>query len=603
MRDLLCGELRRQGARSRESEGSGLSKQRPSTKPGLRIDSATVQHPVDGRGPTSGESISGGRALVESLMAAGVTNAFCVPGESFMGVLQAMHAEPTIRVVTARHEAGAAFMAVAYGRLTGRPAVCMGTRMVGAANLSIGIHTAYQDSVPLMAILGQSPTEFRHREAFQEVELDSVFAPLTKWAPEIPAPERLGEIAHKAARIAVSGRPGPVALVLREEMSQAAVRRAPVRDIVRPAPGPDPGDVAGALQALRSARRPILLLGGGVTAAGANALAVRFAEAEQVPVVTAWRRPDAFPNDHPLYLGWSGLRSPTNVLARIREADTVMAIGTRLSEFTTYRYAIPTPGSRFIHADLSAEVLGGHLGAHIACQSDARHFLDAMVAASEQHPLDGATLDRRRRLNAEDRADWERQTTPTRGRARSGYVDQQAVTGHLRRMLPEGAITVTDGGNFAGWPARFLRWNEPGTFLGPTSGAMGYAVPAAIGAKLARPDRPVVAFVGDGGFMMTGMELETAVRERTPFVALVYDNQQFGTIKMHQVHDYPSESVGTTLGPVDVAGLARSLGAVGIAVRDDAEFPAAFTEALAAERPAVLHLRVDPEQLYVGDEP
>jgi acetolactate synthase-1/2/3 large subunit len=547
--------------------------------------------------------ISGGRAIVDSLIAAGVTNAFCVPGESFMGVLEAMHAEPRIRVVTARHEAGAAFMAVAHARVTGRPAVCMGTRMVGAANLSIGIHTAYQDSVPMIAILGQSPTAFRHREAFQEVELDSVFAPLTKWSPEIPSAERLGELTHKAARVAMSGRPGPVALVLREELSQTVVPRMPVRHVARPAPAPDPAVVEQALDVLRDARRPILVLGGGVTAAGANELAVRFAEAEQIPVVTAWRRPDTYPNDHPLYLGWAGLRSPTNVLERILDADAVMAVGTRLSEFTTYRYQIPAPGSRFIHADISAEALGAHLGADIACQTDALHFFRALVDASSRQAADAAMLAARRRRNANDRAAWEAQTTPSRGGARPGYVDQQAVAAHLRRLLPAGAVTVTDGGNFAGWPARFLRWNEPRSFLGPTSGAMGYAIPAAIGAKLARPERPVVAFVGDGGFMMTGLEVETAVREQAPFVALVYDNQQLGTIKMHQIHDYPAQPVGTTLGPVDFAALAGSLGALGIGVRDDTEFPAAFEEAVASGRPAILHLRVDPEQLYVGDEP
>jgi acetolactate synthase-1/2/3 large subunit len=569
----------------------------------LRTDRHDGRASGDGHFVDDAPTISGGRAVVEALLAAGVTHAFCVPGESFMGVLDAMHAEPAMRVVTARHEAGAAFMAVGYARLTGRPAVCMGTRMVGAANLSIGIHTAYQDSVPLVAILGQTPTEFRHREAFQEVELDSVFAPLTKWALEVPSADRVGELTLKAARVAIAGRPGPVALVLREELTQALVRRRPMRVVTRSTPGPDAELVERSLSLLRDARRPILLIGGGVIAADATELCVRFAETEQIPVVTAWRRPDAFPNDHPLYLGWSGLRSPATVLDRIRNADVVMAVGTRLSEFTSYRYQIPAPDSRFIHADICAEVLGAHVGADVACQTDARHFLQALLDRVTGQPIDEATLAERSERNRDDRAAWEAQTTPTRGRARTGFVDQQAVTAHLRELLPTNTVTVTDGGNFAGWPARFLRWNEPRSFLGPTSGAMGYAIPASIGAKLARPDRPVVTFVGDGGYMMTGMELETAVREATPFVALVYDNQQYGTIKMHQVHDYPAQLVGTTLGPIDFAALARSLGGVGISVRDDSEFPAAFREALANGRPTVLHLRVDPEQLYVGDEP
>ena len=561
------------------------------------------QHPDDAATLDGSEMISGGRAVVDALLSAGVTHAFCVPGETFMGVLEAMHAEPAMRVVTARHEAGAAFMAVGYARSTGRLAVCMGTRMVGAGNLSIGIHTAYQDSVPLVAILGQTPTDYRHREAFQEVELDTVFAPLTKLAMEVPSADRVGELAFRAARVAVSGRPGPVALVLREELTQVPVPARSFRPVTRPAPAPDPDLVERALDMLRDARRPIIVVGGGVSAAGAQDLCVRVAEAEQVPVVTAWRRPDSFPNDHPLYLGWAGLRSPTNVLNRILDADVVMAIGTRLSQFTSYRYRVPPSGSRFIHVDISAEILGAHVGADIACQSDAMHFLRALLDSARRRPLDAGIVEERAQRNRVDRAAWEAQTTPTHGVARPGYVDQQAVAAHLRRTLPAGSVTVTDGGNFAGWPARYLRWNEPQSFLGPTSGAMGYAIPASIGAKLAWPDRQIIAFVGDGGFMMTGMELETAVREATPFVALVYDNEQFGTIKMHQVHDYPSQLVGTSLGPIDFAALARSLGGIGITVRDDAEFPSAFDEAMASGQPAVLHLRVDPEQLYVGDEP
>jgi acetolactate synthase-1/2/3 large subunit len=352
----------------------------------------------------------------------------------------------------------------------------------------------------------------------------------------------------------------------------------------------------------RSAERPILLVGGGIVAAGATGELERFAETEQIPVVTAWRRPDSFPNDNPLYLGWSGLRSPSNVLARLQAADLIVAVGTRLSEFTTYRYRIPAPGTRLIHVDVSPETLGGHRVPDLACQADALLFLQAINAASAVEPPPADSVARRRDRNSADRSDWEQQTNPTRGLARASYVDQQAVAAHLRRELTPDTITVTDGGNFAGWPARFLRWNSPGSFLGPTSGAMGYGLPAAMGAKLARPRSPVVAFIGDGGFLMTGTELETAVREDIPVVAIVYDNGQYGTIKMHQLHDYPETTVGTNLGRVDFAMFARSLGAEGITVRDDSEFPTAFREALAAERPAVLHLHVDPEQLYVGDD-
>jgi acetolactate synthase-1/2/3 large subunit len=557
----------------------------------------------DGPSPDHTRRVSGGDAAVASLLAAGVDHSFCVPGESFLGLLEAMHREPRIRPISTRHEEGAAFMAVGYARLTGRPAVAMGTRMVGGANLAIGVHTAYQDSVPMVAVVGQTPTAFRFREAFQEVELEAVFTPLAKVAIEVPSADRLGELTARAARIAVSGRPGPVVLILREELTQAMVDVGdPIPPIERARPAADPQAVEAILAMSREAERPIMLVGGGILAAGASDALVRFSHAEHLPVVTAWRRPDAFPNDDALYLGWAGLRSPTNVLERLASADLIIAIGTRLGEFTTYRYRIPAPGTRFVHVDLQAEALGAHRIAEIVCQADARLFLEAIGDAAAARPLPASIASRRGERNAIDRATWEGQTTPTRGIARSGFVDQQAVVAHLRERMPPDAITVTDGGNFAGWPARFLRWNRPGSFLGPTSGAMGYGIPAAIGAKLARPSAPVITFVGDGGFLMTGVELETAVRENIPIVSLVYDNGQYGTIRMHQRHDYPDTPLGTSLGAVDFATFATSLGALGIAVRDDAEFPAAFAEALASGRPSVLHLKVDPEQLSVGDE-
>jgi acetolactate synthase-1/2/3 large subunit len=550
-----------------------------------------------------GRTTTGGDAVLASLLASGVDHAFCVPGESFMGLLAAMHRDRRIRPISTRHEEGAAFMAVGYGRMANRPAVAMGTRMVGAANLAIGIHTAFQDSVPMIAILGQSPTGIRHREAFQEVELASVFAPLAKIALEVPAVDRLAELTLRVGRVARSGRPGPAVLILREDLTHQEVAVSDPEPISTPRPGPDPAAVSRILALLRGAERPILLVGGGILASGASEALVQFAEREQVPVVTAWRRPDAFPNDHSLYLGWAGLRSPTTVLRRLEESDVMVVIGSRLGEFTTYRYRIPAPSTRLAHVDISGETLGGHRVAEVTCQSDARLFLEAALAASGAQPAAPERQAIMRERVAADRAAWEGQTTPGRGSARSGFVDQQAIAGHLRRDLPADAITVTDGGNFAGWPARFLRWKRPGTFLGPTSGAMGYGLPAAMGAKLARPDAPVVVFVGDGGFLMTGVELETAAREELPLVVLVYDNRQYGTILMHQHHDFPETAVGTRLGEVDFAAFGRSLGAHGITVRDDAEFPAAFQEALRCGKPAVIHLRVDPQQLYVGDDP
>jgi len=545
---------------------------------------------------------TGGRAVVDALLAVGVDHAFCVPGESFLGVLDALFDEPRIRVVATRHEGGASFMAEAFAKLTRRPAVCMGTRAVGAGNLAIGIHTAAQDSTPLIALVGQVATGQRYREAFQETELTAAFAPLAKWTVEPPAADRLGELTLRAGRLAVSGRPGPVVVVLREDLLDQAVPRLAPRPLVAPRPAPDPAAVREAADLLRTAERPVMLLGVGVLAAGASDAFVRLAELAQVPALAAWRRPDVFPNSHPLYLGHSGIGAVPEVVDRLLSADLVLAVGTRLNQYTSLEYRVPAPASRLVQVDLSAEVLGGHGQADVACVSDAGLFADALLAALAAEPPSPDALAARRGRNAADRAAWEKQTTPTRGKARPGYLDQQVVSAHLRRALPRDTIVTTDAGNFSGWPARYLRWQRPGTFLGPTSGAMGYAIPAAIGAKLARPGQPVVALVGDGGFLMTGTEIETAARERAPFVSLVYDNAQYGTIRMHQEREHPGRPVATALGPVDAAAFARSLGGYGWTVRDEAELPAALDEALAADRPSVLHLLVDPEQMSVAGD-
>jgi acetolactate synthase-1/2/3 large subunit len=546
--------------------------------------------------------ISGGKAVVQALLAAGVDHAFCVPGESFLGLLDALYDTPQIRVIATRHEGGAAFMAEAFGKLTRRPAVCMGTRMVGAGNLAIGIHTAQQDSSPMLALLGQVSTADRHREAFQESELAQVFAPVAKWTVEPPRADRLGELTLRAARVALSGRPGPVVVSLREDLLAETVDDfdPPPLELTRPAP--DTRRVGVALQKLRDAKRPIMVLGGGVLAAQATDLFVRLAEAEQIPVTAAWRRPDVFPNDHPLYLGHGGLGAPRSVVDRLLEADVVLVVGARLNEMTSQGYRFPSLDATLIHVDVSSEGLGGHLTARVPIQSDACLFAEAMLAASTASPAPADLLDSRREHTTADREAYERDATAARGHARPGFLDQQALAAQLRCTLPPDAVVTTDAGNFGGWPARFLRWRKPGTFLGPTSGAMGYSVPAAIAARLARPERPVVSLVGDGGFLMTGTEVETAVREQVPIVVLVYDNAQYGTIRAHQQREHPGRQIATALGPVDFAAIARGLGADGVTVRDEQEFGPLLLDALRSSMPSVFHLRVDPEQISVASD-
>jgi acetolactate synthase-1/2/3 large subunit len=546
------------------------------------------------------EQITAGRAVVDALVAAGVDHAFCVPGESFMGVLDALYDEPRIRVVAARHEGGAAFMAEAYAKLARRPAVCMATRMVGGANLAIGIHTARQDSTPVIALLGQVTTAFRYREGFQEAELADAFTRIAKWTVEPPDAVRCGELTLRAAREAVSGRPGPVVVALREDLLNEKVDRVRYARLEVARPAPDPDAIARIVALLSTAERPLILVGGGVLASGATEAVVRLADALSIPVMTSLRRADAFPNDHPLYLGQTGLWAPPSVQRRLRETDVLIALGTRLGEAATVDFAFPAAQTRLVHVDIAAEQLGGHrVVPDVGCVADARLFAEALAVAGIS--LDAARRARWKEQACTDHETIDRETTPSeRGKARPAYIDQQTVAWHLRRLLPRDAVIASDAGNFGGWPTRFLRWTEPGTFVAPTSGAMGYGVPAAIAAKLAFPERLVVATIGDGGMLMTGTELETAVRERTPFIALVFDNSLYGTIRLVQEREHPGRQVATALGDVDFVAFARSLGAMGVAVRDAGEFPAAFEEARRANVPAVLHLRTDPQQLSVN---
>lgn len=539
---------------------------------------------------------------MQALVASGVTHAFCVPGESFLGLLDALYDEPRIRVIATRHEGGASFMAEGFGKSSGRPALCMGTRMVGGGNLAIGVHTASQDSTPLLAMMGQVSTEARYREAFQEVDLAQVFGGVAKWAAEPPSAARLGELALRAGRIARSGRPGPTVLALREDLLNERVPALEPRPLALPRPAPSAGEVAETLRLSRAAERPILLVGQGVLSASATQQCVRLAELEAIPAIAAWRRPDAFPNEHPLYLGHAGVGAAPAVVERLTSADLVIALGVRLDENTTALYRVPAPSARLVHVDLGFEDLGGHVQADVASVADAALFGEALILAALANPLPPYVRQARLERARAERLTWERQSTPSRGAARPGFVDQQAAIAHLRAALPPETITTTDAGNFGGWVARYGRWTRPGTFLGPISGAMGYAIPAAMGARLAHPGRQVVALMGDGGFLMAAAEIETAVREDIPFVGLVFDNRQYGTIRMHQEREHPGRPIATALGSADLAGVARALGGLGLAIRDDADLPAAIEEARQADRPAILHLCVDPEQISVSED-
>jgi acetolactate synthase I/II/III large subunit len=526
--------------------------------------------------------------IAEALAAAGVDTAFTVPGESFLGVLDALPGAG-IRVVATRHEGGAAFMAEATAQLIGRPQVCLGTRAVGAANLAIGIHTARQNSTPLVVLIGQVERRLRGREAFQEVDQVASFGRLCKWAAEIDDAARAAEVVGEGLRVMLEGRPGPILLSLPEDVLDEWLPAG--RPDVRPRlpAAPTEADVAPVLALLKDAQRPLILAGGGVRRAGATERLVELAERMSVPVMAAWRRPDVFPNQHPLYLGMTGYGAASTVLPRLESADALLVLGCRLSEPASFGYAIPAPGTRWAHVDM--EPLGARAGLPpptLSLAADATAFLDACLAVAgpekAANRLGDLDADRRAYMAASAVDDGE----PWKG---VGVHPGHAVA-TLQRVLPSDAVIATDAGNFGLWPARGYRFGGVGTFLGPTSGAMGYGLPAAIAASLARPGRTAVALCGDGGFAMTMAELETAIRTGASPVAVVFDNRSYGTIAMHQRRE-GREPLATDLGPIDFAAVARACGAQGGRVTRDAEFEPALRDALAAGRAAVLHLEID----------
>jgi len=546
----------------------------------------------------SGSEGNAGRFVADALAAAGVRVAYTVPGESFLPLLEGLVAAG-IRVVAARHEGGAGFMAAAHGALTGRPAVVVVTRAVGAANLAIALHAAHADSAPLIAIVGQVDRPSRGREAFQEVDVVATFGGLCRWAREVRDIAALPGALDEALRKATTGRPGPVLLSLPEDLldepapdDKGRIATATVLGPSR-APEPDPIAIRRILHLLLGAERPVILAGGGVLRSRATADLVRFAEMLDVPVVAAWRRPDAFPNDHALYLGMSGYFSAPTVGPRLLEADGLLVLGCRLNEVASHGWTVPAPGTRWAHVDVEPLGARAGLGAPtIALASDARTFVREAHRLLGGTVLEMASLERRRAANAADRAAYLEarvvDATPWDGPG----VHPGRVIATVERTLPPDAIVTTDAGHFGGWAARGLWVRRPGTYLGSSAGAMGFGLPAAIAASLASPGRPVVALVGDGGMGMTGAELETAVREGARPVVLVFDNARYGTIRDHQVRR-GLDPIATDLGPVDWAMVAEGYGAIGVRVETDEAFEPALRAALASRRPTVLHLVVD----------
>jgi len=534
-------------------------------------------------------SRTGGEVLVDQLVVHGVRHAFCVPGESYLAALDAFY-DRDVAITVCRQEGGAAIMAEAIGKFTGRPGICFTTRGPGATNAAAGIHIARQDSSPLIMFVGQVAREAREREAFQEIDFRAVFGSMTKWATEIDDAARIPEIVSRAFHTATNGRPGPVVVALPEDMltDRVVVPDAPPFAAVEMWPGAS--DMARLQKLLWGARAPIMLIGGSRWSEAATTAAMRFAERFALPVATTFRRGHLFDALHPCYAGDLGIGPNPKLIARIKAADLVIVVGGRLGEMPSQSYTlfeIPGPRQTFVHVHPSSEELGRIYAPHLAINAAPTGFAAALEGLQPPNEIpwrDGT------RTAHEDFLAWTEKPGP-----QPGDVNFGEIMLWLREHLPADAILCSGAGNFSAWIHRYYRFRHYGTHMGPTSGSMGYGVPAAVAMKRLNPERTVVCISGDGDFLMNGQEFATAVQYELPLVVVLADNGVYGTIRMHQEREYPGRVVATALKNPDFADYARAFGGFGVTVEKTSAFPAAFDAAVKSGKPAIVHLKVDPE--------
>ena len=532
---------------------------------------------------------SGGQLLVDCLIALGAQKSFGVPGESYLAVLDALHdTKGTLDYVLCRQEGGAAFMAAAYGKLTGSPGICFVTRGPGVTNASIGVHTAMQDSAPMILFVGQVGTDMKGREAYQEIDYRAVYGTMVKWVTEIDQVTRIPEILSRAWALATSGRPGPVVIALPEDMLRDMTDITPLTGPARIAePATDDTTMRDALELLSKASRPLILVGGCNWSSVGQAALRDFAEKSDIPVVAAFRYQDMIDNHSPVFCGEAGVGMPPHVKRLILEADVILAINTRFGESTTDGYTlldVPVPKQTLIHVHGSSLELAKVYQPTIGIVSGPNAFAQALT------PISGDWSDWR----ASARADYEAsQIAPDQ----PSPVDMGKVTSYLQKRLPGDAIITNGAGNFAIWSGKFFRFSAEQRLLAPQSGAMGYGLPAAIAAKIAEPNKTVVCFAGDGDFQMTLQELATAKQAGAQPIVLILNNGSYGTIRAHQERHYPARVSGTDMVSPDFTMLAKSYGFHAERIARTEDFEAAFERALASETGAILDLDISVEAL------
>ena len=532
---------------------------------------------------------TGGQVLIDQLKIHGVDTVFCVPGESYLAALDALHDAPEIKLIVCRQEGGAAYMAEAYGKMTSRPGICFVTRGPGATNASIGVHTAFQDSTPMILFIGQVARDQVEREAFQEIDFRRMYGPMTKWVAEIDDAARIPEYVSQAFHRAVNGRPGPVVLALPEDMLTDRVDVADAGRYKPVQPSPSAAQMHDLRDRLNEAKRPVMILGGGGWSAEAVADIRVFAEAANLPVGCSFRCQDLFDNGHQNYAGDVGIGINPKLAERVKNADLLIVVGARLGEMTTSGYTlvgIPVPKQKLVHVHASAEELGRVYQAALPINAGMAEFAAMAKAVG---PIAARTWDDETKAARADYLEW---SAPPQV---EGPIQMGEIVNWLEQRLPADAILTNGAGNYATWIHRFHRYRRFRTQLAPTNGSMGYGVPAAVAAKVIAPNRMVVSFNGDGCYMMNGQELATAVQYNAPVIFVVVNNGSYGTIRMHQERAYPSRVSGTDLVNPDFAALARAYGAHGELVEQTADFAPAFERAVKSGKPALIEIRLSVE--------
>ena len=535
---------------------------------------------------------TGAQILVDQLLIHGVETAYCVPGESYLAVLDALYdTREQIRLIVCRQEGGAAYMADAYGKLTGRPGICFVTRGPGATNASVGVHTAYQDSTPMILFIGQVARPFLGRGAFQELDFERMYGQMAKWVVRIDDPGRIPELLARAFTLATSGWPGPVVIALPEDMlreTAAAVDAAPYKTVQA---SPGAAEMARLREMLAASERPMMLLGGTTWTAQAVGDIAAFAEANRLATASTFRRQDRIDNLHPCYAGDLAIGPSPKLAERVREADLVIAVGSRLGEIVSSSYTlfdVPRPRQTLVHVHMGVEELGRVYQAELPITAGMVQFA---AAARALRPVDSSAWAASTEAAHSEYLEY---SLPV---PNPGALQLAEIVSSLRDQLPRDTIVANGGGNFAGWVHRFWRYRDFGTQLGPTSGSMGYGVPAGVAAALAHPERTVLSFSGDGCFLMNGQEIATAIQYGAAPIFFVVNNGMYGTIRMHQEREYPGRVNGTALTNPDFAALAHAYGLHGETCERTAEFASAFERARKSGRAALIELRLDPEAI------